>query len=557
MKKIIFSLCLCLLPSLSAGQEELITVDKIRIMHEAGVKVAFPSQRTVQVLPANVQPSELLKAEMLDFSDSSLSIIPPWLKRFTNLRRLDLSKNKLDADSDLLEALQAMPKLDVLNLSGNPLFQGEAAKQSLAPVWQKLSDLGELYLSGTQGTAQNFGSLAPLWSLKILDLSKNRIKNEVSALELNKLAGLEELNLSGNGISTFPGTELPVKNLKLLDLSHNDLDEIPYVAMNALEIWDLQGNGTVRLADDYGDLFSLPNLMKLKYQDGVDYDDLSKLPDGLKRKMEGIAAREKERLQRIAEQEQERLREQRRQVCAEQNCDDDGTITDSAAGMKLVYIPGGCFMMGSDENDDEKPVHEVCVDSFWMSKHEITQGQWQKIMGSNPANFQKGGNYPVEQVSWDDAQQFIKKLNGTGKKYRLPTEAEWEYACRANSPGKYCGGDDLDAVAWHDGNSGNSTHAVGGKDANAFGLHDMSGNVWEWCADWYGKEYYASSPKDNPQGPDSGEDRVLRGGSCFNYSQNCRAVYRYGYPPGNRYDFIGFRLVLPLPGGRMLNRQFP
>ena len=335
MKKIIFSLCLCLLPSLSVGQE-LFTIDDVRIMHDAGVKVQFSGQRTAQVLPAETAPRELLRVELLDFSDASLYRIPPWLKRFTNLRRLDLSKNHLDADSDLLETLQAMPKLDVLNLSDNPLFQGDTAEQSLAPVWQKLSDLGELYLSGTQGAAKNFGSLAPLWSLKILDLSKNRIQNEVSALELNKLAGLEELNLSHNGISTFPGTELPVRNLQLLDLSNNELTEIPYIEMNALKIWDLQGNGSVRLADDYGDLFSLPNLMKLQYDSGSDYDNLSKLPKGLAGKI-------------------------RRNTCAQgkieigqyiDNC--DGTITDTKTGLMWKRCSEGLEGVNCEEGKAEK-----------------------------------------------------------------------------------------------------------------------------------------------------------------------------------------------------------
>jgi formylglycine-generating enzyme required for sulfatase activity/uncharacterized caspase-like protein len=226
------------------------------------------------------------------------------------------------------------------------------------------------------------------------------------------------------------------------------------------------------------------------------------------------------------------------------------TMTDPTTGMELVYVPGDCFWRGSPENEkgrdkDEGPVRVIRVDGFWMGKYEVTQEQWQKVMSANPFNFKKGDSYPVENVSWDDVQDFIKKLNSsTGKSYRLPTEAEWEYACRAKGSGKYCGGDDLDAVAWYDKNSGSSIHAVGGKQANAFGLHDMSGNVWEWCADWYGKYYYASSPQSNPLGPESGSGRVIRGGSWYFSPRVVRSANRDGYAPDNRSFDLGFRLVL-------------
>ncbi len=225
-------------------------------------------------------------------------------------------------------------------------------------------------------------------------------------------------------------------------------------------------------------------------------------------------------------------------------------IRDEFIGMEFVSVPRGCFQMGSPENEkdrykNEGPVHKVCVDGFWMGKYEVTQGQWQKIMGKNPARFKKGDKYPVECVSWKDVQKFISKLNKkSGNKYRLPTEAEWEYAARARSS-KYSGGDDLDAVAWYRDNSGNTTHPVGEKKANDFGLYDMSGNVWEWCADWYGEKYYASSPKNNPTGPDSGVLRVLRGGSWVNNPVSCRSVYRYRRASKNPYRDIGFRLILP------------
>ncbi len=224
----------------------------------------------------------------------------------------------------------------------------------------------------------------------------------------------------------------------------------------------------------------------------------------------------------------------------------DKEMTDPTTGMEFVSVPKGCFQMGSNEYNDEKPVHEVCVDGFWMGKYEVTQGQWQKIMGDNPAGFKKGDKYPVEKVSWEDTQKFITQLNKkSGKEYRLPTEAEWEYAARAKSSYKYSGGDDLNAVAWYDGNSGDSTHPVGQKKANDFGLYDMSGNVWEWCADWYDGKYYASSPQENPTGPDSGADRVLRGGGWIYHPVRCRSVLRIRHDPGDRRAGIGFRLVLP------------
>lgn len=223
------------------------------------------------------------------------------------------------------------------------------------------------------------------------------------------------------------------------------------------------------------------------------------------------------------------------------------TMIESATGMKFIYVPKGCFMMGSNEgSDDEKPVHKVCVDAFWMGQYEVTQGQWQKIMGKNPAHFQKGNSYPVEQVSWDDSQEFIKKLNNkTEKSYRLPTEAEWEYACRGNGSGKYCGGDNVNDLAWYSKNSNDSTHPVGNKQANDFGLHDMSGNVWEWCADWYDEKYYASIFEENPIGPLSGTNRILRGGGWLRSPVRCRSVRRHGDHPGYRDDHIGFRLTLP------------
>ena len=212
---------------------------------------------------------------------------------------------------------------------------------------------------------------------------------------------------------------------------------------------------------------------------------------------------------------------------------------------QIVFVQGGSFMMGSN-NLDEKPIHKVTLSNFYIGKYQVTQAQWKAIMGNNPSYF-KGNELPVEQVSWENVQEFIKKLNAkTGLKYRLPTEAEWEYAARGGklSKGyKYSGSDNLDEVAWHDDNSGNKTHPVSQKKPNELGLFDMSGNVWEWCQDWYGSEYYKNSPEINPTGPATGSYRVNRGGSWIFDADRCR-VSRRGYStPGYSDISICFRLL--------------
>ncbi len=222
---------------------------------------------------------------------------------------------------------------------------------------------------------------------------------------------------------------------------------------------------------------------------------------------------------------------------------------ETAFGLNLVMKPveGGTFMMGSSKGlDREKPPHTVTVGDFYMAAYPITQAQWQAVMGNNPSHF-KGDDLPVETVSWHDAQDFLEKLSRqTGKAYRLPTEAEWEYAARGGKQRKgyqYAGSDNIEEVAWYSENSGKKTQPVGQKKPNELGLYDMSGNVWEWCNDWYDENYYANSPQDNPRGAVLGSDRVLRGGSWFGNPQSCRVAYRDNYTPGPWINFIGFRLV--------------
>ncbi len=207
----------------------------------------------------------------------------------------------------------------------------------------------------------------------------------------------------------------------------------------------------------------------------------------------------------------------------------------------FVEIPGGEFKMGSENGyDDERPVHTVRVSGFRMGKTEVTQGLWKAEMGDNPSRFKKGDDYPVEQVSWNDCQEFLKRLNKkTGGNYRLPYEAEWEYACRAGTTGDYYG--NLNYIAWYDKNSNNSTHPVGQKKENAFGLYDMSGNVYEWCIDWF--RLYDGSNQIDPTGPNSGGYRVCRGGSWFSSGRNVRSAIRDRNHPDDRSRNLGLRLA--------------
>ena len=215
-------------------------------------------------------------------------------------------------------------------------------------------------------------------------------------------------------------------------------------------------------------------------------------------------------------------------------------------GMIFLWIPGGLFRMGAlSGGSDERPVHEVELDGFWLGKYPVTQKEWSKVMRRTPSQYKKGDNYPVGNISWNDVQEYIGALNmRSNEHYRLPTEAEWECACRSGGKReRYSGGDNVDRVAWYSANSHGSTHPVGQKDPNGLGLYDMSGNVWEWVSDWYSETYYAHSPRKNPQGPATGPYKVKRGGCCHSYPTYARSASRFGPGPGYRYNFLGFRLA--------------
>lgn len=228
------------------------------------------------------------------------------------------------------------------------------------------------------------------------------------------------------------------------------------------------------------------------------------------------------------------------------------TFTVNGVSFDMMPVEGGTFTMGAtpeqgnDADDDEKPAHEVTLNSYYIGKTEVTQALWEAVMGNNPSHI-KGPNRPVECVSWDDCYKFIAKLiQMTGKQFRLPTEAEWEYAARGGNKSqgyKYSGSNNINEVAWHLGNSGNQTQYVGTKRPNELGIYDMSGNVWEWCSDWCGD--YSSASQTNPVGPNSGISRVCRGGSWIFFARYFRVSCRVGRRPDSRGgDYYGLRLAL-------------
>jgi len=252
--------------------------------------------------------------------------------------------------------------------------------------------------------------------------------------------------------------------------------------------------------------------------------------------------------------------------CSRKAPQENSSTGKAESGTKMVQIPAGRFTMGDEKEIDATP-HEVSVSSFYMDAHLVTQAQYQAVMGENPSRW-KGSDNPVEQMRWSDTAKYCNarsKLEGLqpcydlntwecnfeANGYRLPTEAEWEYACRAGTQTAYSFGNDpskLKDYAWFDQNAGGKPHPVGQKPANPWGLYDMHGNVWEWCNDFYKVDYYQESPKENPKGPKTGDTKVVRGGAWKFSAETCRCAYRYNEDPGYAdvcfgYDIYGFRCV--------------
>ena len=280
--------------------------------------------------------------------------------------------------------------------------------------------------------------------------------------------------------------------------------------------------------------------------------------DSIAAERQRIAAerKAKEEAERLAAEKNRKEEEERKRQETANNNISTRSYTVNGVSFKMIAVEGGTFKMGAtaeqqNSDSDEKPVHDVTLSSYYIGETEVTQALWQAVMGGNPSYF-SGSNNPVENISYNDCITFINELNNllsgqlpSGRKFRLPTEAEWEYAARGGNRSRgyqYSGSNNLGSVAWYAGNSEDKTHQVKQKQANELGLYDMSGNVWEWCNDWYGS--YSSSSQTNPKGPSSGSGRVLRGGSWNFSTRHCRVAYRYYYTPDYRNYNGGLRLAL-------------
>ena len=290
-------------------------------------------------------------------------------------------------------------------------------------------------------------------------------------------------------------------------------------------------------------------------------EELNRREEQQRQREAALRREEEQAAERKRQEEARQAEERRRREEAERNRNRENiTLNVSGVEFKMVWVKGGTFAMGCTSeqggecDNDERPAHNVTLSSYYIGETEVTQALWQAVMGNNPSNW-RGDNLPVDEVSWKKAQEFIEKLNQlTGRTFRLPTEAEWEYAARGGSKSrgyKYSGSNSIDAVAWYEDNSGKKTHPVKWKQANELGLYDMSGNVWEWCSDWYGS--YSSSSQRDPEGPSTSSHRVLRGGSWGDFAGSCRVLSRGYTAPNNSYYFdfdgsgsigYGFRLVL-------------
>ena len=462
----------------------VLTIGDVGAMHDAKVLVSFGNERQGRIVPKDMLPARLIEAKSINFNGAELFMIPDWLPKMYNLKKLDLSGVQIDIKE--LQKITPLKNLRILNLNNNALFE----KGSSPKLMTILSNfrLQQLFLSKTGGDASDYSNLGELSNLYRLDLSQNSLSS-LNELGLENLSSLKYLNLSNNSFSgSFGSNYLPKNSLIKLNLSHNNISTFKFNGdFPSLEVLDFSNNRQKLTMDKkYGGVLFLKNIKQIPINDDVD------LPKGLRKKLGKL-------------------------------------IADTPLVLpKMIRIKSKDYEIGKYEVTFEE-YDRYCMESGVKKPDDEGWGR---------------GKRPVINVSWHDANAYIKWLNNkTGKNYRLPTEAEWEYATRAGTTTKWSFGDDksdLKKYAWYDENSYDlgkghkdyGTHKVGKKRANPWGLYDVHGNVWEWCSDWYSEEE---------------KYRVLRGGSWYDYSGGSRSAYRDWYNPSNRDYDVGFRLLRTLP----------
>ncbi len=473
---------------------------------------------------AEVQGLNALAAlRQLDLSDNTISSLNYHVPlQFNHLDLLGLSKNRLGSLAGI-DGLHC-PALLQLNLSHN-----------------QLSDVSALANAG-----------AALANIDLLNLSHNRL-TVFKADDYNRLPRLRILDVSHNRISSFQaGGE--IESLGKLVISSNSLSKIGFIDMPNLLKWQmLDNNGRISLAEDYDDPFTMTNLIVF------DCGDCPVLSEAFRKK------------QKRAEEKYNKEKVRKRKAEFQGKClhktPPYGQQYRDETGMEFMWVPCGCFMMGDifkEGDNDEQPEHVVCLQGFYLGKYEVTQGQWQKIMGDNPSKSGKGDAYPVDSVSWNDVQEFIGKLNRqSGKEYSLPSEAQWEYAASWRPDGskaRFGNGKDIadPAEMNFDGSKDykksyskvgvyrRKTVPVDSFSPNALGLYNMSGNVYEWCQDRWHNNYKDAPDDGSAWESGDGSYRVIRGGSWLSNPWWLRAAYRFRYWADNCGNIVGFRLLLPV-----------
>ena len=389
----------------------------------------------------------------------------------------------------------------------------------------------------------------PKYSKEYFDTFYGKLKGMLHALPRygNMRSGMTQSNCANLKVQSNLDCVMFIDGEECANVQANKLAKVPLQPGEYM----LRFESTENAVDNVEDELNMPDRDKVYKVDLLSLKQAREQKEREEKERQERECREREERERAERErrereERERLERERKEREAPREFEVRGVK------FKMIYVEGGTFMMGAtseqgnDADGDEKPMHKVTLSDYHIGETVVTQELWKAVMGNNPSFFTGDGNLPVEQVSWDDAQEFIVKLNRlTGKVFRLPTEAEWEYAARGGKNGKgykYSGSNSIDEVAWYEGNSGYKTHPVKEKKANELGLYDMSGNVGEWCNDRYGG--YIGESQYNPQGSKSRSNRVIRGGSWFYAAKSCRVSLRSYGTSYARSSRLGFRVVL-------------